>query len=84
MAQVKFIPDNDLQVTGDLTVDGNIAPNTASAHPITTTTLTTDNMEILGTAMDELTSNGNVIQTSILNSDLELRASGTGLDGCRK
>ena len=28
----KVIPDNDLQVTGDLTVDGNIASNTASAQ----------------------------------------------------
>ena len=74
-----LIPDNDLQVTGDLTVDGNIALNTASANSITTTTLTTDNMEILGTAtFDDINVNGNVIQTSISNSDLELRASGTG------
>ena len=74
-----LIPDNNVTLTNDFTVSGNTVLNTAIVDTITTTSLDVDYITINGTAtFEDLEIAGNVIQTTLSNSDLELRASGTG------
>ena len=74
-----YIPDNDVTLSNDFTVSGSTTLNTATANSITTTSLDVDYITINGTAtFDDIEIAGNVIQTTLSNSDLELRASGTG------
>jgi hypothetical protein len=63
------IPNNDVEITNDLTVDNNInANNLTLTGLITSDSLTTGNILI----------NDNYIETTQTNSDLDLRANGTG------
>jgi len=64
-----YIPDNDVNITNDLTVNGDIdANNLTTAGLITADSFTTGDILI----------DDNVIQTTLSNSDLELIANGTG------
>jgi len=74
-----YIPENDATVEGDLTVNGTASFNILNANTLTTTDLSVDNLTVLGsTQFEDIEVTGNVIQTTLSNSDLELRASGTG------
>ena len=64
-----FIPSNNVQITNNLTVDGSITVgNITSNGAITADTFSTGNILI----------NDNFITTTVSNSNLELRAAGTG------
>jgi cytoskeletal protein CcmA (bactofilin family) len=76
-----YIPNNDVQIDNDLTVNGNVVVGndlTISGD------FTADDITLTGTATaNEFTTGDiriyqNVIETSNSNSDLELRTSGTG------
>ena len=63
------IPNNDLEVTGDLTVGGSLSLNSLTVNnSISAPIIETEDIRIAG----------NVIQTTLSNSDLELRANGSG------
>ena len=64
-----LIPNNDVQIVNDLTVDNDInANNVTVSNLITSDSFTTGNILI----------NDNYIETTQSNSDLDLRANGTG------
>ncbi len=64
-----IIPNNNVQVTGDLTVDGTFnVSNITSTGDITANSFSTGDIRI----------DDNFIETTNSNSDLELRAAGTG------
>ena len=64
-----IVPNNDVVITNDLTVEGTFAVNNISA----TGTITANSYSTGDILIDE-----NFITTTLSNSDLELRASGTG------
>ena len=64
-----LVPNNDVVITNDLTVEGTFAVNNISA----TGTITANSYSTGDILIDE-----NFITTTLSNSDLELRASGTG------
>ena len=64
-----IVPNNDVIITNDLTVEGTFAVNNISA----TGTITANSYSTGDILIDE-----NFITTTLSNSDLELRASGTG------
>ena len=64
-----LIPNNDVEITNDLTVDNDI-----NANNITVTNLVTSNSFTTGNIVID----DNFIETTQSNSDLELRANGTG------
>ena len=65
-----LIPNNDVQIVNDLTVDNDItANNLTTSGLITSNSFTTGNIVI----------DDNFIQTTQSNSDLDLRANGTGV-----
>ena len=64
-----LIPNNDVQIVNDLTVNSDIfANNLTTDNNITANSFTTGNIVI----------DDNFIETTLSNSDLELRANGTG------
>jgi cytoskeletal protein CcmA (bactofilin family) len=65
-----LIPNNDVQIVNDLTVDNDI-----NANNLTTTGLITANSFTTG----DIVIDDNFIQTTQSNSDLDLRANGTGV-----
>jgi len=75
------IPNNDVQINQDLSVTGNIAVNN---NVTITNTLTVNTINSSGTIQANNFTTGdiliddNFITTTISNSDLELRAAGTG------
>jgi len=75
-----LIPDNNVVITNDLTVVGPTSLQTTTTGNLTTDTLTVNNnMTINGQAnFENIEINDNVITTTDSNSDLELRANGTG------
>ena len=75
------VPDADLEVGGDLTVTGTLLQyaNVSASGTVTTQFMTTGTASINGQAQFEnILINDNFITTTISNSDLELRANGTG------
>jgi len=65
-----YIPSNDVEIDQDLTVNGLLTTvNIENNNTVTSPTFSTNNIEI----------NENVIQTTQSNSNLILRAAGTGL-----
>ena len=66
---VILVPNNNVQITNDLTVVANI-----NANNLTTTGLVTADQFSTG----DILIDNNVITTTLTNSDLELRANGTG------
>ena len=64
-----IVPNNDVIITNDLTVEGTFSVNNISA----TGTITANSYSTGDILIDE-----NFITTTLSNSDLELRASGTG------
>jgi cytoskeletal protein CcmA (bactofilin family) len=66
---VILVPNNNVQITNDLTVVANI-----NANNLTTTGLVTADQFSTG----DILIDNNVITTTLSNSDLELRANGTG------
>ena len=77
-----LIPNNDVQIDNNLTVNGSTnLQDTTVTGTITHTgnVIQTGNFDIAGTiSTGEIQISGNVIETTDSNSDLELRASGTG------
>ena len=75
-----LIPDNNVNITNDLNVDGTITFNNSSGNFLTTDRLTVnDLLTINGQAQfEDIEINDNYITTTLSNSDLELRTSGTG------
>ena len=64
-----YVPFNNVLINGNTTVNGNIATNDVTVSgTVSTPTLTVGSISI----------NGNLITTTVSNSNLELRASGTG------
>jgi hypothetical protein len=64
-----YIPNNDLEVTNDLYVTGNTTTaNLTASGEITAPTIRTSALRI----------NGNLIETTVSNANIELRANGTG------
>ena len=75
-----LVPDNNVAITNDLTVDGATSLQTTTTGNLTTDSLTvTNNMIINGQAnFENIEINDNVLTTTESDSDLELRANGTG------
>ena len=73
-------PDNDVNITGDLDVTGTVSFNTLSGDVYTTNSLTVnEELNINGQVQfEDIEINDNYITTTLSNSDLELRANGTG------
>ena len=64
-----YVPNNDVQIDNDLVVGGLTSSNSLTNTTSTTTQTYSNNNISIGT---------NVIETTISNSDLELRTAGTG------
>ena len=64
-----YVPSNDVQIDNDLVVGGLTSSNSLTSTTSTTSQTYSNNNISIGT---------NVIETTISNSDLELRAAGTG------
>jgi len=75
-----LIPNNNVNITGDLDVSGTVTFNSLSGDIYTVNTLTVnDAVTINGQAQfEDIEINDNYITTTQSNSDLQLRASGTG------
>ena len=75
-----LIPDNNVVITNDFTVNGATSLQTTTTGNLTTDSLTvTNNMIINGQAnFENIEINDNVLTTTESDSDLELRANGTG------
>ena len=73
-------PDNDVNITGDLNVSGTVQFNSLSGNVYTTNSLTVNReLNINGQVQfEDIEINDNYITTTLSNSDLELRANGTG------
>jgi len=73
-------PDNDVDITGDLNVTGTVQFNSLSGNVYTTNSLTVNReLNINGQVQfEDIEINDNYITTTLSNSDLELRANGTG------
>jgi cytoskeletal protein CcmA (bactofilin family) len=73
-------PDNDVDITGDLNVTGTVQFNSLSGNVYTTNSLTVNReLNINGQVQfEDIEINDNYITTTLSDSDLELRANGTG------
>ena len=73
-------PNNDVDITGDLNVIGTVQFNTLSGNVYSTNVLTVNEvLDIKGQAQfEDIEINDNYITTTLSNSDLELRANGSG------
>lgn len=65
-------------VTVNATINSNIIPNLNSIYDLGSSTKTWRNVYVNNAQIDDIQISGNVIQTTASNSDLELRANGTG------
>ena len=87
-----LIPDSNVQINNDLAVDGTtnlvdlftnsfvISNNLNISQDFNTTNLTVENLTVGSQAQfEEINIDGNVITTTTSNTNLELRASGTGI-----
>lgn len=75
-----IFPDNDVSITGDLDVTGTVNFNSLAGDVYTTNSLTVNReLNINGQVQfEDIEINDNYITTTLSNSDLELRANGTG------
>ena len=73
-------PSNDVDITGDLSVTGTVQFNSLSGNVYSTNVLTVNEvLDIKGQAQfEDIEINDNYITTTLSNSNLELRANGTG------
>lgn len=69
----------NLQVDNDFTVGENTTLEDVTANSINTTYLTTDSANVPSFNFDNIEFTGNFITTTVTNSNLEFRASGTGI-----
>ena len=74
----EVVIQENLLVENNFTVNGTTTFVNVPANSTTATTITTTNISTPGMTFDNVEFRGNLIQTNNTNSDLELRANGTG------
>ena len=76
-----IVPSNDVTFSKDLTVSGTTTANSLNVNGnITATSATLDTFIVQGDVqLEDISIDGNVITTTLTNSDLDLRANGSGV-----